>query len=138
MIEQYIVSELGTIAELRTVSGSDTTGNSGERSYPVAAPVGDIDPPFCIYTRVSGDIQRDLSGAPVFYRDVFRLDLYDFDTDALFALERKLIDSLTKINVDAGDVYIFSAEASPGPSDGFDMTMEIHQRSIIYTVMYWR
>ena len=126
MIKTFLVSELSTIDAL------------GGQFYPVAAPVGDIEPPFCIYTRVSGDIQRDLTGEPVFYRDVYRLDLCGEDTDALFALEQAVIDGLTRINVDFGAVYIFSAEAVPGAPDGFDLTMEINQRSVTYTVTYWR
>lgn len=126
MIEKFLVSELGTID---TLNG---------QAYPVAAPIGDTEDAFCIYTRVSGDIQRDLSGDPVLYRDVYRLDLYDDDTDLLFALEQTVIDRLTKNNVEFDDIYIFSAEAAPGAPDGFDLTIETHQRSISYTVTYWR
>ena len=126
MIEQYIVSELNTFPQLKN------------QLYPAAAPVGDDEPPFCIYTRVSGDVQRDLSGDPVYYRDVYRLDLYNDDTDTLFALEKTAIDHLTKNNVDFEELYIFDAVAAPGAPDGFDLTMEINQRSIAYTVTYWR
>ena len=49
MIEKFIVSELGTLEELNS------------QLYPVAAPVGELEGSFCIYTRVSGDIQRDLA-----------------------------------------------------------------------------
>ena len=126
MIEMFIVSELGTMEALNG------------HLYPVAAPVGELEGSFCIYTRVSGDIQRDLSGEPVFYRDVYRLDLYNDDTDVLFELEQAVIDHLTKTNVEFGEIYIFSAVAAPGAPDGFDLTMEINQRSIAYTVTYWR
>lgn len=126
MIEKFLVSELGTIHELNN------------QFYPVAAPVGELEGNFCIYTRVSGDIQRDLSAEPVYYRDVYRLDLYGDDTDVLFALEQTVIDSLTKTNVEFGDLYIFSAEAAPGAPDGFYLTMEINQRCLAYTVTYWR
>ena len=126
MIEKFLVSELGTIDELNG------------QIYPVAAPIGDTEGAFCIYTRESGDIQRDLSGDPVFYRDVYRLDLYDDDTDLLFALEQTVVNRLTKNNVEFDDIYIFSAEAAPGAPDGFDLTIETHQRSISYTVTYWR
>lgn len=126
MIEKFLVSELGTIDELNG------------QIYPVAAPIGDTEGAFCIYTRVSGDIQRDLSGDPVFYRDVYRLDLYDDDTDLLFALEQTAIDRLAKNNVELDGIYIYSAEAAPGAPDGFDLTIETHQRSISYTVTYWR
>lgn len=126
MIESYLVSKLDTIPAL--------TG----QCYPVAAPVGDIAPPFCIYTRVSGDILRDLTGEPVFYTDVFRLDLCGEDTDSLFDLEQIVIDNLSEVNVDIGDLYIFSAIAAPGYPDGFDLTIEAHRRSITYTVTYWR
>ena len=60
MIEKFLVSELGSIAAL------------DGQFWPVAAPVGDAEPPFCLYTRISGTIQRDLTGEPVFYRDVYR------------------------------------------------------------------
>ena len=73
MIEKFLVSELDTIAELN------------HQLYPVAAPVGELEGSFCIYTRVSGEVQRDLMGEPVYCRDVYRLDLYDDDTDTLFA-----------------------------------------------------
>lgn len=126
MIEKYIVSELGTIEAL-----------SGQ-FYPVAAPVGDTEGAFCIYTRVSGEIERDLGGNPVLYRDVYRLDLYDEDTDALFTLAQVVTDRLTKHNAEFEDIYIFSAEAAPGTPDGFDLTIETHQRSLSYTVTYWR
>lgn len=126
MIEKFLVSELGTIGEL-----------SGQ-CYPVAAPIGDTEGAFCIYTRTSGEIERDLSGNPVLYRDAYRLDLYDDDTDRLFALAQTVVDRLTKNNVEFDDLYIFSAEAAPGAPDGFDLTIETHQRSISYTVTYWR
>lgn len=126
MIEKYLVSELGTLDELNG------------QLYPVAAPVGELEGSFCIYTRVSGDIQRDLEENPVFYRDIFRLDLYNDDTDTLFALEQAVIDHLKKTNVEFDDIYIFSAVAAPGAPDGFDLTMEINQRSLSYTVTYWR
>lgn len=126
MIEKFLVSELGTLEELNG------------QLYPVAAPVGELEGSFCIYTRVSGDIQRDLEENPAFYRDVFRLDLYNDDTDTLFALEQAVIDHLKKTNVEFDDIYIFSAVAAPGAPDGFDLTMEINQRSLSYTVTYWR
>ena len=126
MIEKFLVSELGTIDGL------------GGQFYPVAAPVGDTEGAFCIYTRVSGEIRRDLEGKPMFYRDTYRLDLYDEDTDLLFELEQTVIDRLTKTNVEFGNIYIFSAQAAPGAPDGFDLTIETNQRSISYTVMYWR
>lgn len=126
MIETFLVSELGTIPALNN------------QFYPVAAPVGDAEGDFCIYTRVSGDVERDLTGEPVFYRDVYRLDLFGDDMDVLCALEQVVIDQLTKINVAFGDLYIFSAMAAPGAPDGFDLTMENFQRSIAYTVTYWR
>lgn len=126
MIEKFLVSELNTITELNG------------QYYPVAAPVGDLDLPFCIYTRVSGEIVRDLSGEPVFYRDVYRLDLCEEDTDALFALEQVVISALAKTNVTFEEMYIFSADAAPGAPDGFDLTIETTLRSITYTVTYWR
>ena len=126
MIEAFLVSELDTVAELNG------------QFYPVAAPIGDLDPPFCIYTRVSGEIERDLSGDPVFYRDVYRLDLCGEDTDALFALEQGVISALSKKNVSFEELYIFSAVAAPGAPDGFDLTIETTLRSITYTVTYWR
>lgn len=126
MIERFLVSELGTIEELN------------HQLYPVAAPVGELEGSFCIYTRVSGEIQRDLMGEPVYFRDVYRLDLYNEDTDALFILEQTVIDQLTKTNVEFDELYIFSAVAAPGAPDGFDLTMEINQRSIAYTITYWR
>lgn len=126
MIEKFLVSELDTLEKLNG------------QLYPVAAPVGELEGSFCIYTRVSGDIQRDLEENPVFYRDIFRLDLYNDDTDALFALEQAAINHLKKTNVEFGDIYIFSALAAPGAPDGFDLTMEINQRSLSYTVTYWR
>lgn len=126
MIEKYLVSELDTIDAL------------DGQFYPVAAPVGDAEGPFCIYTRVSGEIQRDLDGNPVFYQDVYRLDLYGEDTDLLFELEQTVIDRLSKTNVEFGAVYIFSAQAAPGAPDGFDLSIETNQRSITYTVTYWR
>lgn len=126
MIEKYLVSELDTIAAL------------GGQFYPVAAPVGDVEGNFCIYTRVSGDVQRDLMGEPVYCRDIYRLDLCGDDTDVLFDLEHEVIDALTKQNVEFGELYIFSAAASPGAPDGFDMNLETVHRSVAYTVTYWR
>lgn len=126
MIEKFLVSELGTIQALNG------------QFYPVAAPVGDVEEIFCIYTRVSGDVQRDMSGEPVFYRDVYRLDLCGDDTDVLFPLECALIDALTKENVEFDEIYIFSAVAAPGAPDGFDLNLEVVHRSVTYTVTYWR
>ena len=126
MIEKFLVSELGTIEALRG------------QFYPVAAPVGDLEGSFCIYTRVSGEIQRDLGGESVLYRDVYRLDLCDEDTDTLFALEQTVVDALTKNNMAFDALYIFSAEAAPGTPDGFDLNLEVNSRSLSYVVTYWR
>ena len=126
MIEQFLVSELGSIEAL------------GGQCYPVAAPVGDTEGAFCIYTRISGTIERDLSGDPVFYQDVFRIDLCDEDTDLLFGLEQAVIALLTKTNVELDDLFIFSATAAPGAPDGYDLTIETFHRSITYTATYWR
>ena len=125
MIETFLVSELNTIPELNG------------QCYPVAAPVGDLNPPFCIYTRTGGRVIRDLSGEPVYSEAEYRLDLFGEDTDALFALERKMIQALSKISVPFGDLYIYSAEATPGEPDGFDLTIETTMRSISYKVTYW-
>lgn len=126
MIEKFLVSELGTIEAF------------GGQFYPVAAPVGDVEGNFCIYTRVSGEVQRDLMGELVFCRDIYRLDLCGDDTDVLFALEQTVIDTLTKDNVDFDELYIFSAVAAPGAPDGFDLNLEAVHRSVAYTVTYWR
>ena len=126
MIDGFLVSELGTIAALKG------------QFYPAAAPVGDVEPPFCLYTRISGTIQRDLAGDPVFYRDVFRLDLIGDDNDELCLLETEMIAQLSKTNVEFENLYIFAAEVSPGNPDGFDLTMEAHRKSLSYAVTYWR
>ena len=125
MIEAFLVSELNTIPELNG------------QYYPVAAPVGELNPPFCIYTRTGGNTLRDLSGQPVYSEAEYRLDLFGEDTDALFALERKMIHALSKISVPFGDLYIYSAEATPGEPDGFDLSIETTMRSISYKVTYW-
>ena len=126
MIEAFLVSELGTIPALRG------------QIYPIAAPVGDLEPPFCIYTRTSGQVVRDLSGEPAFYTDTFRLDLHSPDTDELAALAQAASDSLAKVNEDCGDLYVFSAYADPGIMDGYDASWEMYIRSLNYTVTYWR
>lgn len=126
MIEEFLVSELGTIP-----------GLNGQ-CYPAAAPVGDVEPPLCLYSRISGSIQRDLSGDPVFYRDVYRLDLIGDDNDDLCLLETEMIAQLSKTNIEFENIYIFSAEASPGNPDGFDLSLEAHRKSLSYAVTYWR
>lgn len=126
MTEKFLVSELGTITMLDS------------QIYPVAAPVGDVEGCFCLYTRVSGDIHRDMNEEPVFYRDVYRLDLCGDDTDTLFELEQTVVDTLTKNNVEFDTLYIFSAVAAPGAPDGFDLNLEAFHRSVSYTVTYWR
>ena len=126
MIDKFLASELGTIPALKG------------QFYPAAAPVGDVKPPFCLYTRISGTIQRDLAGDPVFYRDVFRLDLIGDDNDELCLLETEMIAQLSKTNVEFENLYIFAAEVSPGNPDGFDLTMEAHRKSLSYAVTYWR
>lgn len=126
MIQEFLVSELGTIP-----------GLNGQ-FYPAAAPVGDVEPPFCLYTRISGSITRDLNGNLVFYRDVFRLDLIGDDNDELCLLETEMIAQLSKINIDFENLYIFAAEVSPGNPDGFDLTVGVHRKSLSYAVTYWR
>lgn len=126
MIEKFIVSELDTIEALNG------------QCYPVAAPVGDVEGNFCIYTRVSGEVQRDLMGELVYCRDVYRLDICGDDTDVLFPLECAVIDALKKENVEFGNLYIFSAVAAPGAPDGFDLSLEAVHRSASYTITYWR
>ena len=126
MIEEFLVSELDTIP-----------GLNGQ-FYPSAAPVGDVEPPFCLYSRISGSITRDLNGDPVFYRDVYRLDLIGDDNDDLCLLETEMIAQLSKTNIEFENLYIFSAEASPGDPDGFDLSLEAHRKSLSYAVTYWR
>lgn len=126
MIEEFLVSELGTIP-----------GLNGQ-FYPAAAPVGDVEPPFCLYSRISGSIPRDLNGDPVFYRDVYRLELIGDDNDDLCLLETEMIAQLSKTNIEFENLYIFSAEASPGNPDGFDLSLEAHRKSLSYAVTYWR
>ena len=125
-IERFLVSELDTIDQLRG------------KCYPVAAPVGDEENIFCIYTRISGDVQSDLSGEPVFYNSVYRLDLVGEDTDELFSVEQVVLDILRKNNVAFEDMHIFSASAVPGAPDGFDLSIASIQRSLTYSVTYWR
>lgn len=126
MIDGFLVSELGTITALNG------------QCYPAAAPIGDVELPFCLYSRTSGTIQRDLTGEPVFYRDVFRLDLVGDDNDELCHLETEMIAQLSKINIEFADIFIFSAEVSPGNPDGFDLSLEAHRKSLSYAVTYWR
>ena len=126
MIEEFLVSELDTIP-----------GLNGQ-FYPSAAPVGDVEPPFCLYSRISGSITRDLNGDPVFYRDVYRLDLIGDDNDDLCLLGTGMIAQLSKTNIEFENLYIFSAEASPGDPDGFDLSLEAHRKSLSYAVTYWR
>lgn len=126
MIERYLVSRLDTVPTLVN------------KAYPVTAPVGDDALPICLYSRTDGVISQDLSGAPVFYADTFRLDLLAEDMDALCALEHDVIAALTEQNVDAGDLYIFSGSAAPGIEDDYDLRTDTLRRSLTYTVTYWR
>lgn len=126
MIEQYLVSELGTIAAL------------AGKCYPVAAPLGDDELPICLYRRVSGEVRRDLSGAAAFYVEVFRLDLLDEDMDRLCALEQEVARALEKENQDAGDFYLYSAEVAPALEDDYDLRTDTLLRSVNYTVIYGR
>lgn len=126
MIEQYLLSQLDTINAL--------TG----KCYPVAAPVGDETLPICLYSRASGEITRDLSGAAAFYRDTFYLHLLGDDMDDLCSLETEVIDTLTRQNTDAGAIYVYSSIAAPGIEDDYDLRTDTFRRSLTCTITYWR
>lgn len=126
MIEQYLLAQLDSIETL--------TG----KCYPVAAPVGDEKLPICLYSRVSGEIVRDLSGTVAFYRDTIYLHLLGDDMDELCSLETEVIDVLNRQNVDAGDAYVYSSIAAPGIEDDYDIRTDTFRRSLTCTITYWR
>lgn len=126
MCEDYIVSKLNAVCDL-----------SGQ-IYPTAAPVGDCDPPFAIYTVMSSVPTRDLSGDTVSILDTIRVDLYGDDYDALCALALTVGDALTAKCEEYEDLYIFYSHVARGEPDGFDMNMELHRKTLTVAVRYWR
>ena len=126
MVESYIVSKLDTLPEL-----------SGQ-IYPAAAPVGSCVPPFSIYTVMTHVPTRDMAQEIAYYTDTIRIDLYHDDYDALCAMAAEAEDLLTVQCEDLGDLYIFSCAASGGDPDGFDLNLELHRKTLIATVQYWR
>lgn len=126
MVEDYIVSKLNAVCDL-----------SGQ-IYPTAAPVGDCNSPFVIYTVMSSVPTRDLSGDIVSILDTIRVDLYSDDYDALCSLAQTVEDALTSECEEYEDLYIFYSHVSRGEADGFDMNMELHRKTISVTVRYWR
>lgn len=125
MIESYVVSKLDTITAL-----------SGQ-IYPTAAPVGDCTPPFAIYTVMTHVPTRDMAQKIAFYTDTVRIDLYHDDYDALCAMAAGVEKLLTLQCEDLEYLYIFSCSASGGDPDGFDLTMELHRKTLLVTVRYW-
>lgn len=126
MIEAWLVSKLDTIPDL------------AGQIYPAAAPVGSCVPPFAIYTVMTHTPTRDLSQEVAYYTDTIRIDLYHDDYDVLCALAAQTEALLTVQCEDQGDLYIFSCTASGGDPDGFDLNMELHRKTLIATVQYWR
>lgn len=126
MVEDYIVSKLNTVCDL------------SEQIYPTAAPVGDCDPPFVIYTVMSSVPTHDLYGDIVSILDTIRVDLYSDDYDALCALAQTVEDALTSECVEYEDLYIFYSHVSRGEADGFDMNMALHRKTLSVAVRYWR
>lgn len=126
MVESYIVSKLETIAAL------------AGQIYPTSAPVGDCVPPFAIYTHMGSSINRDLAGEVLFYLDTIRIDLYSDDYDALCVLAAEAEQALFAECEENEDLYVFSCSASGGDPDGFDMNMELHRKTLIAAVRYWR
>lgn len=126
MVENYIVFKLNTVTEL-----------SGQ-IYPTAAPVGDCDPPFAIYTVMSSVPAYDLYGDVVSILDTIRVDLYGDDYDALCALAQTTENSLKAECEEYDDLYVFYSRVSRGEADGFDMNMELHRKTLTVAVRYWR
>lgn len=125
-IESFIVFKLNTFEEL------------AGQVYPTAAPVGDCDPPFVIYTVMSSVPTCDLSGDIVSILDTIRVDLYGDDYDALCALALTVEDALTAECEEYEDLYIFYSHVARGEPDGFDMNMELHRKTLTVAVRYWR
>lgn len=125
-IESFIVFKLNTFEEL------------AGQVYPTAAPVGDCDPPFAIYTVMSSVPTCDLSGDIVSILDTIRVDLYGDDYDALCALARTVEDALTAECEEYEDLYIFYCHVARGEPDGFDMNMALHRKTLTVAVRYGR
>lgn len=125
MVETYIVSKLDTIAELHN------------QAYPSAAPVGDCDPPFSIYSVVDSVPTNDLSGEPAYYTDTIRVHFLGDDNDVLCSLIKAAEKVLSVRCEEWEEFYIFSSSVS-GEPDGFDMNMNMLRKTVLVTVRYWR
>lgn len=125
-IESFIVFKLNTVTELFG------------QIYPTAAPVGDCNPPFAIYTVMSSVPTCDLSGDIVSILDTIRVDLYGNDYDDLCSLARTVEDALTAECEECEELYIFYSHVARGEPDGFDMNMVLHRKTLSVAVRYWR
>lgn len=124
-LETYIVNKLDTLPELSA------------QIFPTAALVGDCEPPFAIYTPLSSAPDTDLAGDILSVLARVRIDLYGQDYDALCALAEKVPPALRVENAQFGDMYIFYSKAAPSEPDGFDLTMELHRKTLEAAIRYW-
>nr|DAG63267.1 MAG TPA: tail component [Bacteriophage sp.] len=124
-LETYIVNKLDTLPELSA------------QIFPTAALVGDCEPPFAIYTPLSSSPDTDLAGDIMSVLARVRIDLYGQDYDALCALAEKVPSALRAENAQFGGMYIFYSKAASSEPDGFDLTMELHRKTLEAAIRYW-
>lgn len=126
MVESWIVSKLDTVSEL------------SRQVYPTAAPVGDCEPPFAIYTVLSSVPTADMSGDVAYYTDTVRVDIYGQDYDDLCRIVQKVDAAMAVQCENCGDIYVFSSRVTRGEEDGFDLTLSVHRKTRQVVISYWR
>ena len=125
MVESFIVSKLDTIPELRN------------QFYPSAAPVGECDPPFSVYSVVNSTPTYDLYGELTYYTDTIRVHFLGDDNDVLCSLVETAEKVLSVKCEEWEEFYIFSSSVR-GEPDGFDMNLSMFRKTVFVTVLYWR
>ena len=126
MIEQWLVTKLGTLEDL------------AGKVYPVEAPGGETAPPVGVFNHQEETMQPGHLGDVLCYTAKFWVHLFHEDNDALCVLSAQAENAICCRNEDAGDLYIFSADACRGEPAGFDLRLEIHVQTLSVIIIYWR
>lgn len=123
-IEKWLVSRLDTVEAIKGCC------------YPAAAPVGDVEPPFAIYTLEKEEISRDMEDEDGIRRAKIRLDLFDGDNDHLWELTRQVQTALLCRDLEADDLYIYHAWGDL-KDKGFDLRTQVQVQTVEVVAVYW-
>ena len=126
MIYEWLVDKLEAVEAL------------GEKVYPVAVCVDDVEPPLAIYKTLNTDYVRDISGDVHHVAEVVEITLLGPDYETLHQIAQAAVEGLEAVsNLDTGTgEWLFSAMCDQAEPEGFDTTMGIMSKTIRVTLRY--